>query len=189
MAVEIRNTVLPSVLIIVPQRIGDQRGFFEETWNANELLENGISTSFVQDNHSYSKDIATLRGLHYQAPPFAQDKLVRCTRGAIFDVAVDIRKGSPTYGEWAGVELSRENGQQLLIPVGFLHGFITLSNDTEVQYKCSNFYSPECDGSVHWSSCDINWPIPAGMIPNLSDKDNQAQLFEKFESPFIWVSD
>ncbi len=186
MGVEIRNTVLSSVLIIVPNRIEDKRGFFEETWNSNELLENGIDTSFVQDNHSYSKDIATLRGLHYQAPPFAQDKLVRCTRGSIFDVAVDIRKGSPTYGEWVGVELSRDNGHQLLVPIGFLHGFITLSDDTEVQYKCSNYYSSECDGTVLWSSCDINWPIPQGITPKLSEKDNMAQLFEKFESPFIW---
>tara|TARA_E500000178_G_C16993651_1_gene742079 strand:+ start:438 stop:1007 length:570 start_codon:yes stop_codon:yes gene_type:complete len=186
MGVEIRNTVLSSVLIIIPNRIEDERGFFEETWNTDELSKNGIDISFVQDNHSYSKDEGTLRGLHYQAPPFAQDKLVRCTRGAVFDVAVDVRKGSPTYGQSVGVELSRENGQQLFVPAGFLHGFITLLNDTEVQYKCSNYYSPQCDGSVHWSSCNISWPIPKSIVPKLSDKDNNAQFFEKFDSPFIW---
>ncbi len=186
MGVEIRNTALPSVLILVPSRISDERGFFEETWNANELSKNGIDISFVQDNHSYSKDIGTIRGLHYQSPPFAQDKLVRCTRGAIFDVAIDIRKGSPYYGEWVGEELSSDNGKQLLVPIGFLHGFITLSEDTEVQYKCSNYYSPKHDGAVRWSSCNVKWPIPDGINPKISDKDGKAQLFEKFESPFVW---
>tara|TARA_S200000501_G_scaffold85996_1_gene78777 strand:+ start:8006 stop:8578 length:573 start_codon:yes stop_codon:yes gene_type:complete len=186
MGVEIRNTVIQSVLIITPKRIRDRRGFFEETWNNNSLADNGINIHFVQDNHSYSKDVGTLRGLHYQSPPFAQDKLVRCIRGAIFDVAVDIRKGSPTYGKWIGAELTSDNGQQLLIPAGFLHGFLTLKDDTEVQYKCSNYYSPECDGTIHWSSCDISWPIPVGIAPLLSEKDSKAQHFKKLESPFVW---
>jgi len=114
MGVELRSTSLSSVLIVTPKRFGDHRGFFEETWNAGDLKEYGIDILFVQDNHSYSQEKGTLRGLHYQAPPHAQDKLVRCTRGAIFDVAVDVRKGSPTYGQWVGEELSRENGWPVL---------------------------------------------------------------------------
>ena len=186
MSVEIRSTVLPSVFILVPERFGDQRGFFEESWNASALVECGVEISFVQDNHSYSKELGTLRGLHYQAPPHAQDKLVRCTRGAIFDVAVDIRKGSPTYRQWVGAELSRENGEQLLIPKGFLHGFVTLMPETEVQYKCSDHYASQCDGSVLWSSLDIDWPLPDGISPKLSQKDEGAQSFDAFDSPFFW---
>jgi dTDP-4-dehydrorhamnose 3,5-epimerase len=186
MGIEVRNTLLPSVFILVPERFGDQRGFFEESWNASDLVECGVKISFVQDNHSYSKELGTLRGLHYQAPPHAQDKLVRCTRGAIFDVAVDIRKGSPTYRQWVGVELSRENGEQLLIPKGFLHGFVTLMPDTEVQYKCSDHYASQCDGSVLWSSLDIDWPLPDGISPKLSAKDEGAQSFDAFDSPFFW---
>lgn len=186
MSVEVRSTVLPSVFILVPKRFGDHRGFFEETWNASALFECGVEMSFVQDNHSYSKEVGTLRGLHYQAPPHAQDKLVRCTRGAIFDVAVDIRNGSPTYGQWIGAELSRENGEQLLVPKGFLHGFITLMPDTEVQYKCSDNYAPQCDGSVLWNSLDIDWPLPDGISPKLSAKDESAEPFAAFESPFFW---
>lgn len=186
MGVEIRSTILPSVFIIIPQRFGDHRGFFEETWSENILAESGIGISFVQDNHSYSKELGTLRGLHYQSPPHAQDKLVRCTCGAIFDVAVDIRKGSPTYGQWVGVELSRENGYQLLIPKGFLHGFITIMPDTEVQYKCSDNYAPQYDGSVLWSSLGIDWPLLDGVFPKLSEKDEDALSFEVFDSPFLW---
>jgi dTDP-4-dehydrorhamnose 3,5-epimerase len=186
MGIEVRNTLLPSVFILVPERFGDQRGFFEESWNASDLVECGVKISFVQDNHSYSKELGTLRGLHYQAPPHAQDKLVRCTRGAIFDVAVDIRKGSPTYRQWVGVELSRENGEQLLIPKGFLHGFVTLMPDTEVQYKCSDHYASQCDGSVLWNSLDIDWPLLDGISPKLSAKDEGAQSFDAFDSPFFW---
>jgi dTDP-4-dehydrorhamnose 3,5-epimerase len=186
MGVEIHRTKLPSVLIIVPQRFEDHRGFFEETWSDNSTAALGFEISFVQDNHSYSKELGTLRGLHYQSPPHAQEKLVRCSRGAIFDVAVDIRKGSPTYGQWVGEELSRENGYQLLIPKGFLHGFITLMPDTEVQYKCSDNYAPQCDGSVLWSSLGIDWPLPDGVEPKLSAKDEDAKSFEVFDSPFSW---
>jgi len=186
MGVEVRSTALSSVFIVIPKRFGDHRGFFEETWNASDLAECGVEISFVQDNHSHSKELGTLRGLHFQAPPHAQDKLVRCTRGEIFDVAVDIRKGSPTYGQWVGVELSRENGYQLLIPKGFLHGFVTLMPDTEVQYKCSDNYAPQCDGSVLWSSLGIDWPLPDGVLPKLSAKDGDALSFEVFDSPFFW---
>ena len=186
MGVKIHNTILPSVFILVPERFGDHRGFFEETWNANSLVELGVEISFLQDNHSYSKELGTLRGLHYQAPPHAQDKLVRCTRGSIYDVAVDIRKGSPTYGQWVGEELSRENGKQLLIPKGFLHGFLTLMPETEVQYKCSDYYAPDCDGSVLWNSLDIDWPLKSGISTKLSLKDESAQHFDDFESPFLW---
>ena len=186
MGVEFRSTALSSVFILVPERFGDDRGFFEESWNASALVEFGIEISFVQDNHSYSKELGTLRGLHYQSHPHAQDKLVRCTRGAIFDVAVDIQKGSHTYGQWVGVELSRENGQQLLIPKGFLHGFVTLMPDTEVQYKCSDNYAPQCDGSVLWNSLGIDWPLPDNVLPILSTKDENAQSFEDFDSPFSW---
>lgn len=186
MGIEIRSTALPSVFIVIPKRFADHRGFFEETWNARDLVECGIDISFVQDNHSYSREQGTLRGLHYQAAPHAQDKLIRCTRGAIFDVAVDIQKGSPTYGQWIGVELSRDNGYQLLIPKGFLHGFVTLEPDTEVQYKCSDNYAPQSDGSVLWSSLGIDWPLPDGVLPKLSTKDKDAISFEAFDSPFFW---
>jgi len=186
MGIEIRSTALPSVFIVIPKRFEDHRGFFEETWNARDLVECGIDISFVQDNHSYSREQGTLRGLHYQAAPHAQDKLIRCTRGAIFDVAVDIQKGSPTYGQWIGVELSRDNGYQLLIPKGFLHGFVTLEPDTEVQYKCSDNYAPQSDGSVLWSSLEIDWPLPDGVLPKLSTKDKDAISFDVFDSPFFW---
>jgi len=129
----------------------------------------------------------TLRGLHFQAPPHAQDKLVRCTRGAIFDVAVDVRLGSPTYGQWLGLELTPQNGRQLLIPKGFLHGFLTLKPDTEVQYKCSDYYAPDFDGSVRWDSLGIDWPICGAPI--LSAKDAKAIPFAKFQSPFAYGED
>lgn len=132
-----------------------------------------------------SRDRGTVRGLHFQAPPHAQGKLVRCGRGALFDVAVDIRVGSPTYGQWVGEELSYENGRQLWIPAGFLHGFMTLEPDTEIIYKCTDHYAPECDGAVAWDSCGIDWPID-GIEPILSDKDAAAPILSDFESPFEW---
>ena len=134
----VEQTALPGVLLITPARFGDHRGFFSETWHRKRMIEAGVDIDFVQDNHSMSAQVGTLRGLHFQAPPHAQDKLVRCVRGSVFDVAVDIRKGSPTYGHWVGYELSAENGAQLLVPKGFLHGFLTRVPDTEVIYKCSD---------------------------------------------------
>ncbi len=147
------------------------------------MIEAGLDIDWVQDNHSLSAQTGTLRGLHFQAPPHAQDKLVRCGRGALFDVAVDIRKGSPTYGQWFGTELSFENGKQILVPKGFLHGFVTLTDDTEVVYKCSDTYAPDCDGGVHWDSCGVDWGLK-GRTPILSDKDAKAVRFDDFDSPF-----
>tara|TARA_B100000678_G_scaffold291625_1_gene309970 strand:+ start:1419 stop:1976 length:558 start_codon:yes stop_codon:yes gene_type:complete len=178
----IDQTELPGVLIITPRRFGDDRGWFSETWNAERLAEAGIELNFVQDNQSYSSEKHTLRGLHYQAPPKAQDKLVRCTRGAILDVAVDARQGSPSYGKWIGVELTAENFRQLLVPKGFLHAFLTLTENTEVQYKCTDYYAPECEGIVRWDSVGIDWPVSG--TPTLSGKDAEAPGFLDWTSPF-----
>lgn len=178
----IEKTSLEGVLKITPKRFGDDRGFFSETWNRQALAEAGVAIDFVQDNHSLSGAKGTLRGLHYQAPPHAQDKLVRCTRGAIWDVAVDIRTGSSTYGQHFGVELTAQNGVQLLVPKGFLHGFLTLSENTEVMYKCSDYYAPQADGSVLWSSAGIDWGLEGA--PTLSAKDAAAPAFDDFDSPF-----
>ncbi|ARC90848.1 dTDP-4-dehydrorhamnose 3,5-epimerase [Rhodovulum sp. MB263] len=182
---QIEQTALSDVLILTPDRHGDARGFFCETWNRKRLAGHGIETEFVQDNHSFSQTRNTLRGLHFQAPPDAQAKLVRCGRGALFDVAVDIRKGSPSYGRWVGVELSFENGRQLLIPEGFLHGFVTLTDETEIVYKCSDYYAPQSDGAVRWDSCGIDWPLPGA--PVLSAKDSAAPPLAEFDSPFTWT--
>ena len=127
----------------------------------------------------------TVRGLHFQSPPHAQGKLVRCGRGAIFDVAVDVRSGSTTYGQWVGLELSFDNGKQLWIPAGFLHGFMTLHSDSEIIYKCTDHYAPECDGAVRWDSCGIDWPIDIAT-PVLSDKDAGAPIFADFKTPFVY---
>ena len=140
---EIDQTSPPGVAVLTPRRFGDERGWFSETWNRAVLEEAGLRYDFIQDNHSFSAEPGTLRGLHYQAPPHAQDKLVRCSRGAIFDVAVDVRVGSPTYGQWVSVELTADNGKQLLVPKGFLHGFVTRTPDTEVQYKVTDTYAPD----------------------------------------------
>ena len=182
---QLAPTALPGVLILTPARFGDARGWFSETWNAARMTEAGLDLAFVQDNHSFSVEKGTLRGLHFQRPPHAQDKLVRCTRGAILDVAVDIRKGSPHYGKWVGVELSAENGQQLLVPKGFLHGFLTLTPDCEVQYKCTDIYAPDCDGAVAWDSVGIDWGLQ-GATPILSAKDAVAQALADFDSPFSY---
>jgi dTDP-4-dehydrorhamnose 3,5-epimerase len=181
---QVEETSLPGVLILTPARFGDARGFFSESWNKARLAEHGITLEFVQDNHSLSAEVGTVRGLHFQAPPHAQAKLVRCGQGALFDVAVDIRKGSPTYGGWTGVELSAENGKQLLVPAGFLHGFMTRAPGTEVIYKCTDYYTPDCDGAVRWDSCGIDWAFNGD--PVLSDKDAAAPTFAAFESPFTW---
>lgn len=179
---KIEPTDLPDVLILTPQRFGDARGWFSETWNAARMASAGLDLAFVQDNHSFSAQVGTLRGLHYQAPPRAQDKLVRCSRGAIRDVAVDVRRGSPSYGRWIAVDLTPENGRQLLVPKGFLHGFVTLLPDTEVQYKCTDVYAPDCDGAVRWDSLGIDWGLTAD--PVLSAKDAAAPAFADWTSPF-----
>ena len=182
---DVEQTALPGVLLLTPARHGDARGFFSESYNRQRMVDAGIEIDFVQDNHSLSAKVGTVRGLHFQSPPHAQDKLVRCGKGALFDVAVDIRRGSPTYGNWIGVELSFENGKQLLVPAGFLHGFVTRAPDTEIVYKCSDYYLPECDGAVRWDTCGIDWGISEGDAL-LSDKDTKAPALADFESPFVW---
>lgn len=174
------------VQLIAPRRYGDNRGWFTEAYNERTFAERGITCRFVQDNHSLSRPTFTLRGLHFQIPPCGQDKLVRCIRGRIFDVAVDLRKGSPTYGHWVGAELSAENGHQLFIPIGFAHGFVTLEPDCEVTYKCSDTYAPEHDGGIRWNdpAIGIDWPIPADVTPELSAKDKVQPLLADFDSPF-----
>ncbi len=181
----IKTTPLVGVLLITPARYGDARGFFSESYSRARMAEHGIGLEFVQDNHSLSHETGTVRGLHFQAPPHAQAKLVRCGRGRLFDVAVDIRRGSPGYGQWVGEELSFENGKQLFVPAGFLHGFVTLEPDTEVIYKCSDYYAPECDGAVRYDDADIgiDWGIATGTAI-LSDKDAAAPLLADFVSPF-----
>lgn len=185
MSLKIEPLSLSDVKCVTPTRYEDERGFFSETYNVQRFRDAGIDADFVQDNHSLSKRKGTVRGLHFQAPPFAQAKLVRVLRGAVRDVVVDVRKASPTYGQWACAHLSAENGAQLFVPRGFLHGFVTLEPDTEVFYKVDNSYSREADGAVLW--CDetlgIDWGIQAKAAV-LSDKDMAAQRFADFESPF-----
>lgn len=179
------TNTLQDVLVIEPRRFTDDRGFFEESWNLKSLEEAGVVLpAFVQDNHSFSTHAGTVRGLHFQAPPCAQGKLVRCGRGRIFDVAVDIRQGSPTYGSWCGEELTFANGRQLWIPPGFLHGFMTLEDESEAIYKCTEFYSGEYDRAVRWDSAGIDWPSDDEAI--LSEKDASAPPFSEFESPFLF---
>tara|TARA_R100000935_G_scaffold49398_1_gene74673 strand:- start:147 stop:710 length:564 start_codon:yes stop_codon:yes gene_type:complete len=184
---EVEQTALDGVLILTPKRFGDPRGFFSESWNAKRQSDAGIDIDFVQDNHSMSTQVGTIRGLHFQAPPHAQAKLVRCGRGCLFDVAVDIRRGSPTFGQWVGEELSFENGKQLLIPAGFLHGFVTRQPDTEIIYKCSDYYSPECDGAVRFDDPEIgiDWGLNEAEAV-LSDKDSAAPFLKNFDTPFTY---
>ncbi|WP_179381630.1 dTDP-4-dehydrorhamnose 3,5-epimerase [Jannaschia marina] len=181
----IEETPLAGLLKLTPKRFGDTRGFFAESWNRRTLEEAGVHLpEFVQDNYSLSHGAGTLRGLHFQAPPHAQGKLVRCGRGAFYDVVVDVRRGSPTYGQWFGAELSFENAVQLWIPPGFLHGFITRRFDTEILYKCTAYYAPGHEHSVRWDSLGIDWGLEGS--PLLSGKDADAIAFEDFESPFVW---
>ena len=175
-----------SVMLLDEARFIDHRGFFAETYSRKKYIELGIDDEFVQDNHSYSKEVGTLRGLHFQAPPHAQAKIVRCGRGAVFDVAVDIRRGSKTYGKWRGYHLTAENGYQLYVPVGFAHGFITLEPDSEIIYKCSDYYAPATEGTVLWSDPDIGIDWPTLDKPILSEKDAVAPVLAAFETPFIY---
>ena len=184
-SLQVEKTSLDGVLLLTPRRFGDNRGFFSERWSKRVMAEHGLDYDWVQDNHSLSSEVGTIRGLHFQAPPHTQDKLVRCGRGALFDVAVDIRKGSATYGQWVGYELSFENGRQLLVPAGFLHGFATLQPETEIIYKCSDYYAPDCDGTVRFDSLDIDWNLDK-LEPVLSQKDANAPAFAGFDSPFVW---
>jgi len=178
----VRPLELDGLLEISPRKFGDDRGFFSETFNAKTFTEAGMDLTFVQDNHSYSAAKGVLRGLHYQLPPFAQDKLVRVTRGAILDVAVDIRKSSPTFGKWVALEVSAEKWNQILVPKGFAHGFMTLVENTEVIYKVTDYYSPEHDRSIRFDdpAIGIEWPLPSSGV-QLSDKDQKASLFADAE--------
>ena len=175
-----------SVLLVRPRRFADQRGWFSESWNRERFSAWGIDADFCQDNHSLSRAVGTLRGLHFQTPPYAQAKLVRCTRGAIFDVAVDIRKASPSWRQWIGAELSAENGDQLFIPAGYAHGFLTLEADSEVMYKVDAAYAPEADGGIIWNDpvLGIGWPLAAGDAPLLSDKDALLPLLDAIDVDF-----
>lgn len=183
---QIERTKLDGVVIITPKRIADSRGFLSESWSKRRLAEHALEDDWVQDNHSMSDEPGTLRGLHFQSPPHAQAKLVRCGRGALYDVTVDIRKGSPTFGQWIGVDLTFENGKQLYIPTGFLHGFVTREPDTEIIYKCSDYYAPECDGAVRYDcpKIGIDWGLT--HTPSLSDKDAAAPTLADFDSPFTY---
>jgi dTDP-4-dehydrorhamnose 3,5-epimerase len=169
---EITRLAIPDVLLIEPKRHGDARGFFSETYSRKALAEAGFDKVFVQDNHSLSEKRGVLRGLHFQRPPFMQDKLLRVARGRIFDVAVDIRQGSPTFGRWVGEELSADNWRQLLVPAGFAHGFVTLTEGCEVLYKVTADYAPHSEGGLAWNDPDlgIDWPLPADeVITNARD--------------------
>ncbi|PBB28652.1 dTDP-4-dehydrorhamnose 3,5-epimerase [Mesorhizobium sp. WSM4312] len=179
---EIRSLGIDGVLEIVPKRHGDARGFFMETYNAERFSQAGIDLVFVQDNHSYSATAGVLRGLHYQLEPRAQDKLLRVIRGALLDVAVDIRRSSPTFGKWVALEITAEKGNQILVPKGFAHGFVTLVPDTEVLYKVTDTYSPEHDRSVRFDDAviGIEWPSVAGGY-QLSDKDLKAPVLAEAE--------
>lgn len=178
----IEHTSLNGVLILTPPRISDSRGFFSEVWNKAALTGAGLHLpDFIQQNMSLSHRRGTLRGLHYQAPPHAQGKLVRCGRGRLLDVAVDARRDSASYGRWVSVELSAENGRQLWISAGFLHGFVTLEDDTEVIYNCTSGYNAANDGGVRWDSVGIEWPIDD---PVLSPKDAAAIPFDQWVTPF-----
>jgi dTDP-4-dehydrorhamnose 3,5-epimerase len=178
---------IPDVKILEPERFGDQRGFFSETYNRRTLAGLGIELEFVQDNHSLSRSKGTIRGLHYQSPPFAQDKLVRVIRGSILDVAVDLRQGSPTYGRHVAAVISAKAWNQILVPVGFAHGFCTLEADTETIYKVTNYYSAEHDQGVLWNDPDleINWPV-AEEKSVVSPKDRCLPRLSDIASPFAY---
>ncbi|MFE4028342.1 dTDP-4-dehydrorhamnose 3,5-epimerase [Priestia sp. YIM B13551] len=179
------KTKFEDAILIEPKVFGDHRGFFTESYNKGIFTQNGIDMDFIQDNHSLSQQPGTLRGMHYQLNDKAQTKLVRVTRGAIYDVIVDIRKGSPTYGEWQGFILSADNKRQLLVPKGFAHGFCTIVENTEVQYKVDELYSPEHDRGIAWNdpALNIDWPF---NNPVLSDKDTKHPTLAEADNNFTW---
>jgi dTDP-4-dehydrorhamnose 3,5-epimerase len=159
---QVERLAIPEVILLTPKRFGDERGWLSEVYSRRAMAEAGVAAEFVQDNHAYSPKRGTLRGLHLQIPPQPIAKLVRCVRGAIFDVAVDVRAGSPTFGQWAAAELTADNGRMLLVPRGFAHGYCTLTDDTEVLYKLDGYYAPDCERGVVWNdpAIGIAWPIP-----------------------------
>ncbi|MCX8474721.1 MAG: dTDP-4-dehydrorhamnose 3,5-epimerase [Sphingomonas sp.] len=186
---EFRRLAIPEVVEVTPPKFGDHRGFFSEVFKRAAFEAEGLAIDWMQDNQSFSAEVGTVRGLHFQAPPFAQAKLIRVLRGAIFDVAVDLRRGSPSYGRWVAAELSAEKWNQLLVPVGFAHGFMTLTPDVEVLYKVSAPYSRESEGAIRWDDPDLGivWPRPGDAI--LSEKDAVAPYFKDFDSPFAYEAD
>ena len=186
MGLKVERLDLEGLLLARPQKFADSRGYFVETYSARAYKEAGMGRLFVQDNQSFSSRRGTVRGLHFQIPPAAQAKLIRVLRGSVLDVVVDLRQGSPTYGQWRAITLSAEDGAHLFIPVGFAHGFCTLEPNTEVAYKVDDFYSPKCDAGLRWDDPDIGviWPISAAEAI-LSDKDANLPPFKTFISPFI----
>ncbi|HKJ87320.1 MAG TPA: dTDP-4-dehydrorhamnose 3,5-epimerase [Gammaproteobacteria bacterium] len=182
---EVTETAIPDVKVLRPRVFGDDRGFFSETYNRRALAERGVELEFVQDNHSRSAEEGTVRGLHFQVPPHAQDKLVRVVRGAILDVAVDLRRGSPTCGRHVTTTISAEAWNQVLIPVGFAHGFCTLQAGTEVIYKVTDFYAPDHDRGLRWNDpqLGIDWPVSEDRAV-LSEKDRDQPLWTEIETPF-----
>ena len=182
---QVEHLNIPDVRLLSPRKHGDRRGFFSETYNRNALAVFGIDIDFVQDNHSYSVDKGTVRGLHFQTPPFAQDKLVRVARGSVFDIAVDLRQGSSSYGRHVSAVLSADAWNQILVPIGFAHGFMTLEPDTEVIYKVSNYYAPDHDKGLLWNdpALGINWPLPDDEAV-LSEKDRKLPRLAELVMPF-----
>lgn len=180
---QIEKTTLEGAYLLKPKVFEDERGFFMETYSKKVLEEAGIQADFVQDNHSMSVTKGVLRGLHFQKPPHTQAKFVRVTKGSVYDVIVDLRKDSPTFGKWEGFELSDKNKRMLFVPRGFAHGFVTLEDYTEFQYKVDNVYAPESDSGLIWNDPDLNifWPVEN---PILSEKDKKLQNFKDFNSPF-----
>ncbi len=187
MTCTVKDFPLAGLKLITPKKFGDNRGFFSETYNAQTLAELGIRERFVQDNHSLSVEKGTVRGMHFQHPPHAQAKLVRVSRGSILDVVVDIRRGSPTYGQHAAVELSAENWSQFYIPAGFAHGFCTTSPNTEMQYKVSEYYAPASDAGILWDdlALGIAWPDFAGA--QMSAKDLALPRLADIDTPFLYA--
>jgi dTDP-4-dehydrorhamnose 3,5-epimerase len=183
--IAVRATAIADVLILRPERFGDHRGYFRETYNQQSFAAAGVPATFVQDNESFSVLKGTLRGLHFQRPPAAQAKLVRALRGRVFDVAVDLRIGSPTYGKWVAEMLTAEGGEQIFIPRGFAHGYCTIDPDTAVAYKVDSFYAPEHEGGIAWNDATlaIPWPVTSAEVV-VSGKDQQLGDFESFVSPF-----
>ena len=187
MPFEFEKQKIEDVILVKPKVFGDNRGFFMETYKKSDFFENGITVEFNQDNHSRSKK-GVLRGLHYQESPYGQAKLVRCARGRIYDVAVDIRKGSKTFGQYVKVELTEDNKHMLFIPEGFAHGFVVLSETATFNYKCTDFYSPEHDGGVLWNDEDIaiEWPLDGIEEVLLSEKDKKQKTFKELDLPFVY---
>ncbi len=182
---DIKATKLPGVLLLKPRYFDDARGYFVETYNLRAARAAGLAADFVQDNQAFSLQRGTVRALHFQVPPHAQAKLVRVLRGAIYDVAADLRAGSPSYGRWVAATLTAQGGEQIFVPRGFAHGYCTLEADTEVAYKVDDYYAPDCERGLIWNdpTLAIDWPVAASDAV-LSDKDRKLPRFADFVSPF-----